>query len=107
MKQYDRITKKYVTEEEAEKLRISRDKKFCKGKKPHDYVLVLPYYVSYNENYTFKPELYYKIMDERCDFIESQKKELEKLGIQDRGWNSKQSRLYMCSVCKKHKYQDN
>ena len=48
---------------------------------------------------------YYKIMDERYEFIEKQRTELEKMGIKDRGWNRKETRLFMCAVCKKQKYE--
>ncbi len=103
MKIYDREKKKWVTQEEYDKSHKPRDKKVCRGGKPHDFVLVLPFYTSYDEAYKFKPEDYYKIMDERFDFIEKQKVQLEKMGIKDRGWNRKETRLYMCSVCKKQK----
>lgn len=110
MKKYDRQLKKWVTVEEYERTHQQKDKKFCRGKRPHDFVLVLPTGVTYNEKYRFDPESYYKIMDERVAFIEGQKRQLEQMGILQRwgsSWNSKETRLYMCSVCKKQKYENN
>lgn len=105
MKKYDREKKKWVSIEEYEKTHKPRDKKKCRGGKPHDFVLVLPFYTSYDSTYKYHPEDYYKIMDERYEFIEKQRTELEKMGIKDRGWNRKETRLFMCAVCKKQEYE--
>jgi len=105
MKKYDEKLRKYVSVEEYERTHKPQDKAFCRGKKPHDFVLVLPYYTQYDERYKYNPEEFYRIMDERYEFIEKQKKQLEAMGIQGRDWNRKETRLYICSVCKKHKHE--
>lgn len=106
MKKYDHEKKEWVTLEEYERRQKQRTNKLCRGNKPHDFVLVLPIFVSFTDSYNFNPNEYYRIMDERYEFIENQKKELEKLGIINRGWNRKETRLYMCAVCKKQKYEN-
>ncbi len=107
MKIYDREKKKWVSQEAYEKSRNARDKKLCRGKRPHDFVLVLPDYVSYSANYNFKPEIYYEICDETQAFLGKQKERLIAMGIIPRYGigGRKETRLYMCSVCKKRDYQ--
>lgn len=106
MKKYDENLRKYVSVEEYERTHQLRDKSVCRGKKPHDFVLVLPYMVSYTSEYKFNPEEYYRVMDELFDIKEKKYQELETLGIKSsRGWNRQETRLYMCSVCKKQKYE--
>lgn len=105
MKIYHRESKKWLTPEEIEKYKSRKDKKLCRGKKPHDYVLVLPSHVQYNsEIYKFNPEEYYKVKDEIYDFIEKQNQKLVAMGIKVRCWNRKETRLYGCTVCKKLEY---
>lgn len=105
MKKYDRETKKWVDADVLEKRMNKRDPELCKAKKPHDYVLVLPEHVHYDSTYNFNPEGYYKLSDRKYDVLESYKKELAAMGIRDAwGWNRKETRLYMCTVCKKRKY---
>jgi len=107
MKKYSNKVKKWVSEEEFERLHNSRDKKTCRGGKAHDYVLVLPEYISYNEGYKFNPEKYYAIMDARYDFIEKQDQELKKMGIGSRtSANYRSTRHLICSICKKKEYGD-
>lgn len=104
-KKYLREKKKWVTEEEYDKFYSSHDKKLCRGGKPHDFVLVLPTHVKYDENiYKFNPEDYYKLMEEEYQFFEEQKKKMLAMGVTYGRWNSKPYRLYMCSVCKKQNY---
>ena len=105
MKQYDRETKKWI-EEDVLKERHSRDKKLCKGKKLHDFVLVLPSHVTYNENYNFKPEEYYRLMDEKVRLEELIYERLKVLGIITKYGTWKPSKHYVCSICKKEKYSD-
>ena len=108
MKKYDYETRKWVDEEEFERLRNIRSEKskFCKGKKPHDFVLILPWGATYNSNYKFQPEIYYEAMKRRKEFIEKQREELLRSGIVDKTWNSEPSKLYECSVCGKKLYKD-
>ncbi len=107
MKKYHRETREWVTEEEYDRRMNLRDTKLCRGKKPHDYVLVLPHGVTYTEDYNFKPEVYYEMMDEIGAFEKSRWDLLASMGIKPRymPWNRKESRLYMCAVCKKQKYE--
>ena len=105
-KQYDRQTKKWLTAEELEKVKAKRDKKLCRGGKDHDFVLVLPWHTTYNTNYKFNPEEYYRLMDEKFEYLEKHKERIKAIGVLDRsGWNRKETRCFMCSVCKKQKYE--
>ena len=107
MKKYDSKLRKWVSIEEYERTHKPRDKKVCRGGKPHDYILVLPYYTDYDSTYKHNPQEYYKMMDERKEFIDNQNKEFEAMGIKPKrywGDGRRESRLYMCSVCKKSEY---
>lgn len=104
MKKYDEKLRKYVSVEEYERTHQPRDKAYCRGKRPHDFILVLPYMVNYNEKYKFNPEEYYRMMDEQYDFIEKTKEKMATIGIvSHRGWNRREIRSYICTVCKKQK----
>lgn len=108
MKKYDRETKKWVEEAVLEKRRNARNKKLCRGGKDHDYVLVLPAYTTYDPaTYCFNPKEYYKLMDEKFEYLEKWKEKVRALGIKrfSDSWNSKESRLFICSVCKKQNYE--
>lgn len=108
MKKYDVDKKKWVTSEEYEKSRKPRDKSVCRGKKPHDYVLVLPHGVTYDDTYKFNPEVYYEIMEQRRQFLLNFKNKLISQGIRVRwSWNDEhvETKCYICSVCKKQKYE--
>ena len=108
MKKYDRETKKWVDAEVLDKRQNERDKKLCRGKKPHDFVLVLPSSVTYDSTYKFNPEEYYKLMDEQYEYQEEIKKKLKALGIESKRfgfYKYEQIRYFMCSVCKKQKYE--
>lgn len=104
MKHYDRAKKKWVTQEELDTAKKPRDKDVCKGRRPHDYVLVLPWYVQTDEKYQFNPEKYYDMMKKRLAFIEKQDSELKSMGIFRASYNGNESKLFICSVCKKQKY---
>lgn len=108
MKKYDRITKKYVPEEElAARIKLKKPDT-CKGGKEHDFVLVLP------ERVTTKTsilgidvaEQYYAIEKERNDMNKEYDQKLKDLGIFSRcGWPFDRGsiRHYVCSVCGKKK----
>lgn len=108
MKKYDHKEREWVTEEEYDRRMSKRDTSLCRGKKPHDFVLVLPSYVGYDETYKFNPEEYYKILDEGRDFEKKQKERMAELGIKPRyfSWNHYERRMFMCTICKKVKYKD-
>jgi len=105
MKQYDPESKKYLDEEVITQKVAKR--KLCKGKREHDYVLVLPDHVTYNEDYKFNPELYYKIMEEKREFALKQEQKLSKAGIFPKYGHSffVESKTYMCTVCKKQDWR--
>ena len=105
MKKYDREKRKWVSEEEYEKTHQPRDKHFCRGKKPHDWVLVLPEFVEYNSNYNLDATVYYKTVSEINTFLIEKGKELQKLGIIDDLSFTRRGMLlyYVCSVCLKRK----
>lgn len=105
MKEYNRITKKY---EEATDIKLKK-RELCRGGREHDYLLVLPDHVSYNENYKFNPEEYYRIMDELRTAEEMYNKKILEMGIGGRwgsfNMSSRTARSYCCSICKKKKYE--
>lgn len=109
MKKYDRSSKKWISIEEYERIHKPRNKEFCRGKKPHDFVLVLPEYVSYNEKYQHNPEAYYELIDAIDVFEEELDRRIKDLGVVERfsrGTKWKRSyRFYLCSVCKKKHYE--
>ncbi len=105
MKQYNRTTKKYEEEVVNPKLK-KRDT--CKGGKPHDWVLTLPYGYEHIEGlYTDAEPVY--AAEEALDAMErTLHEELEKVGIRRKFTYGRYSisgrrREYICSVCgKKH-----
>lgn len=107
MKKYDRETKKWIEEEELNK-KLSK-RKLCKGGKEHDWVLCLPPYVDIkgSELGLDKVEEYYRIEDEREDFMIACDERLEAIGIKTRSFRLSslrgRRRSYICSVCLKRK----
>lgn len=106
MKEYDREKKKWVSVDAKERELKLKKRKMCRGGRPHNFVLVLPMYVHFNELYKFNPEEYYKIMEEYDAFIDEQDQKFKKLGIVTRfgGGLYGRNKTYMCSVCKKVEY---
>ena len=104
MKEYNRTTKKW---EEAVDIKLKK-RELCKGGKPHDYVLVLPDHETYTEAYKFNPEAYYELLEELGRFEEETARKIEEMGIKTRymrfGMGRWVHRYYICSVCKKKKY---
>lgn len=105
MKKYDRETKKWISVDEHDKKYSPRDKSLCRGKKPHDYVLVLPNYIRFDSTYKFNPEEYYRIENETHDFLNEQVEKLKNIGIITKRYERKPTKMFMCSVCKKQKYE--
>ena len=105
MKEYNRTTKKY---EEATDIKLKK-RELCRGGREHDYVLVLPDHVNYNETYKFNPEKYYELVDKQSDLEDKLNTELAEMGIVNRfgsvrlAWRAR--KCFMCSVCKKKKYE--
>lgn len=107
MKKYLREKKRYVSVEEYEAYHAARKHgaDICRGKKPHDYVLVLPpWRVSWDGVSPYDAELYYKAMEVRAEFIKKQDEQLATKGIVMRNHSYPESRHYVCSVCKKQKW---
>lgn len=109
MKQYRKDAKKHLDDDEYEayKAKKRRDGSICRGGKPHDFVLVLPFHVTYDPAlYKFNPEEYYRIRDEVYKFEEEAERQLREMGIKQRygRWPRTETRYYMCSVCKKQRY---
>lgn len=77
----------------------------CRGGKPHDFVLVLPDHVTYNEDYQFNPEAYYQLEEERIAFDKDMERRALELGITNKYRYSRDMfgvrRCYRCSVCYK------
>ncbi len=108
MKKYDRENKRWVDAETLDKRLSARDLNVCRGKKPHDFVLVLPFHVHPADGYKGDPNAYYNLMDERYQLLEEFNKKIASIGVHCsyHTWNRKESRLYICSVCSKRKYED-
>lgn len=109
MKKYDPAKKKYVSIEEYEKTYNPRDKKLCRGKKPHDFVLILPPWVTYSTGYEFNPERYYDLLDELAEFEVRTYKKIVDMGVKSvyggRLQAKKTSRYFACTVCNKREHQ--
>ncbi len=111
MKRYDRKTKKYVTQEEYDRSHATKDKDLCRGKKPHDFVLVLPDWVTYVQGvYKFDARVYYDLMEKKRLFNDSISALLAQAGIASRYGTSdfadrKETRHYVCTVCSKRKWE--
>ncbi len=104
MKHYHRETKSWLTEEEiAAYKKKKRNKELCRGGKEHDYILILPSYINFTSKYNYNAERYYRILEEIDDFNEKKSKELEEMGVKDRiySWRGSRLRTYGCSVCHK------
>lgn len=103
MKQYDRESKKWLSEEEIAKKVKKRDT--CKGGRPHDYVEVLPYGVSALEGYAGSVEPYYEAEKAIAEFSQKEYDMLrEKYGIDAKYMRVSRLfnyRRFMCSVCHK------
>lgn len=101
MKEYNRTTKKY---DEVEKTGKLKKPEKCKGGRDHDYVLLIPKWVSRSRNLSREEiERYYDIEEGRAKMEEAFNDQLAVLGITMRRWTSSLSRFYTCSVCRKEK----
>ena len=103
MKEYNRTTRKW---EEKEKNSSLKKPKLCKGKRPHDFVLLIPRWIKHDHD-LFKDEIeaYYKIESERNEMNKEFDKRLLSIGVIRNYCHSSQLRLYRCSVCGKEKYE--
>lgn len=112
MKEYNRKTRKWEVITEVVGDLKKRDT--CRGKKPHDFVLVLPDHL---RNYymvditTENVEKYYESEDRIWEFEEKEKKYKESLGIVRSNGRSiyssrRATRNYECSVCGKKEWRE-
>ena len=104
MKQYDRKLKKWV--EEKEKVGSLKRPETCKGKKPHDWVLLIPSMISKHKPFS-KEEVarYYEIEAGRKALEKSYNEELAELGLESRYWSYELRKFYKCAKCGKEKYE--
>lgn len=112
MKQYRRDAKQHMDNEEYAKWRSSRDKKVCRGGKPHDYILVAPYgFKKVDQPFGFLDTEQivecYKSQEKVNEFLRKEEERLKALGIEHKytGWRYQVTKRYICSVCKKQKYE--
>ena len=105
MKEYNRTTKKY--EEKSEVVGSLKKKETCRGGKPHDFLIVLPEFISMRnrdiDTATENVIKYYESEDRIHDFIQKEVEFKKSLGIHIgvSGWKSKITRYFRCSVCGK------
>lgn len=109
MKKYDREKKKWVSVEAYDKSHKHKDKDLCKGSRPHNFMLVLPLYVTHTLKYDYDAQKYYDVMDEEFEFKNKQRERLENMGINIRRhyYDKKETRFYVCSICGKQRYDYN
>ena len=104
MKEYNRTTKKW---EEAVDIKLKK-RELCRGGKEHDYVLILPWGYEHIEGLYIDAEPLYKAQDTIRAMQNTLDEELLKVGIKrtEKRFSDlfKPRREYMCSVCKKKKY---
>lgn len=103
MKEYNRKTKRW---EEPEKNSSLKKPDTCKGKKPHDFVLLVPKWIKCS-HYLSKDEIseYYRLEDERNNMNNQFDLQFSVLGIENRVYYGPRSRFYRCSVCGKEDYK--
>jgi len=104
MKTYNRKLKKWVEEEKP--VGSLKEPEMCKGKKPHEWVLMIPKYVkSSNTPILSKDDIeeYYKIAEEEKLSQAEFSKRYAKLGVRQRFYTSQSYYLYVCSKCLKEK----
>jgi hypothetical protein len=79
----------------------------CKGKKPHEFVLIIPKYISTTHDFNFdEVRKYYEIKDSECKFAEELDREYKKLGVRNSCYFLHRCfRYYKCSRCGKEKYE--
>lgn len=107
MKEYNRKTKRW---EEKDSTNIKLKKRdTCKGGKPHDWVLTLPYGYEHIEGLYVDAEPVYAAEEALEAMERTLHEELEKVGIRRKykPWRysiGKKQREYTCSVCfKRHR----
>lgn len=107
MKRYDREKRKYISEEEYQEGKKKRE--LCRGGKPHDYILVLPYHARHTDSVLGIDiaEEYYRIIDEFEDLLDKREERLKAIGVTEGFYRSsiRREREYVCSVCQKKHFE--
>jgi len=76
----------------------------CKGKKPHDFVLLVPPYYRRNLPLTVEQtNMFYYLQERETVFRKSQYEAYEKLGLKVYSFGHQTTYFYKCSVCGKEK----
>ena len=104
MKEYSHKTRKW--EEKTEKVGSLKRPETCKGKKPHDFVLLLPPNVHAN-HLLCKDEInaYYIIAIDKEKSDKEYAEKLSNLGITTRSWSYGVHWFFKCAKCGKEKYE--
>ena len=97
--------KKWV--EEKEKTGSLKKPKTCRGGKPHDFVLLVPFYLKRNLPLTHEQTLrYYELQEIERLFKQQQNEEYQKIGLTQFRYSFSNHYFYRCAVCGKEKYED-
>ena len=108
MKEYNPKTKKWETR--TENVGDLKKKDLCKGRNPHDFVLVLPGYgvrmIDGGFANTEQIKQYYESCDRQFEYMKKEEEFLRSIGIEVGSWRSnKQTRYLMCSRCYRKEYE--
>lgn len=107
-KVYNRVTKRWETEEEIN-IKLKK-RETCKGGREHDWVRVLPYGVEALPHYNGDVEPYYQAEQLIYDMTNKTYDALETIGIKVRRGGFRVSHLNtrseICTVCKKKQSVD-
>ena len=102
MKEY----KKTKIEEEDKPVGSLKKPETCRGKRPHDWVLLIPEHIQRDHNLDKDEiEYFYRLEDQREAENEKVEKALTSIGIHYYRYLGIRSRFYKCSVCGKKKYE--
>ena len=104
MKQYDRIQKKYVEVVDKPVGSLKRPET-CKGKRPHEWVLLIPSMINRQHKPFSKEEVasYYEIEAEFEKWKKNYDDKMEALGLQSFRYSYKLNKFYKCAKCGKER----
>ena len=104
MKEYNHKTRRW--EEKKEKIGSLKKPETCKGKQPHDFVLLIPSMISRHRPFSKEDILrYYELEADREERESVYNAELAKIGIDSLRYSYKLRKFYTCSKCGKEKYE--
>lgn len=112
MKEYDRVKKIWVEPEDLTVNMTSLKKReLCRGKKPHEFKLIIPDYSNSHKNDDLSQEtimLFYEKMDALNEHKRNLQKEINELGINHKVFyfhdTNAERRHYVCAVCGKREW---